>query len=157
MEYMFAYELIVNIIPRNREYVVLNGQRHSALYKSFREILHRIDENNDRFDKIKSIIVNENCRLGIMARSRTSTPNPSSAASSRPMSQQGSRPASRMNDELFLDSTTNGSTNGTKPLVPARPHSVEVASSLDSISAGNSLRSRPAPRPKPESLSLKQC
>lgn len=143
---MFAYELIVNVIPRSRDFVVLSsGQKHGALYRSFRETLHNIDENNDRFDKIKAIIVNDNHRLGITARSRATTPNPPS----RPMSQQASRPASRMNDELFLDNTTNGGMNG---MVPARPHSVEVVGSLDSISAANSLRSRPAPRPKPESL-----
>lgn len=145
---MFAYELIVNVIPRSRDFIILNGQKHTVLYKLFRETLQNIHENNDRFDKIKSIIVNDNRRLGITARSRATTPKPSS----RPMSEQVSRPASRMNDELFLDSTPNGGTNGTKPLVPARPHSVEVRGSLDSISAANSLRSRPSPRPKPESL-----
>ncbi|QDS72437.1 hypothetical protein FKW77_009267 [Venturia effusa] len=148
VEYMFAYELIVNIIPRSRDFVVLSSQKHSTLYAVFRETLHHIKENNDRFDKIKSIIINDNRRLGIMARRKSSTPKPPS----RPMSQQVSRPAPRMNDELFLDSTTNGSTNGAKPLVPPRPHSVEVFGSLDSLSAANSLRSRPPPRPKPQSL-----
>lgn len=148
VEYMLAYELIVNVIPRSRDYVVLSGQKHSALYKLFRETLQNIDQNNDRFDKIKSIIVNDNRRLGTTAQSRANNPNPPS----RPMSQQVLRPASRMSDELFLDNTTNGSTNGTKPGVSARPHSVHLVGSLGSTSAGTSLRPRPPPRPKPESL-----
>ncbi|KAE9963599.1 hypothetical protein BLS_009129 [Venturia inaequalis] len=147
VEYMFAYELIVNIIPRSRDFVALSSQKHSVLYKLFRETLQSVDQNNDRFDKIKNIIINDNRRLGITARSRATTQSPPP----RPMSQQPSLPASRMNDELFLDNTTNGGTNGTRPAVPARPYSVEVGS-LDSISAGTSLRSRPSPRPKPESL-----
>jgi ubiquitin carboxyl-terminal hydrolase 8 len=149
IEYMVAMELIVTVVPRHKDYPNMNAHRGTMTNNLFREALHRVHVNGDRFDKIKDSIVNENIRTGVQPQSRAPTPN--GPPSARPASQQSSRPTSMRaatpHDELFLDVPVNGN---------VRPSSADFTGAVQAPSTTtiiDSLRPGPPVRPpKPEVL-----
>ncbi|KAF2434124.1 cysteine proteinase [Tothia fuscella] len=157
IEYMVAMELIINIVPRHKDYPSLASSRGTSSNNLFREVLNRVNINGDRFEKIKEIIVNDNKRAGIASRSRSQTPNPQAQIPPfvRPASQQTSRPGSSRgvvpNDELFFDAPTNGARPTSRQPI-SRPQSVELPDSLRAASAGPPRTKPPVRPPKPEIL-----
>jgi ubiquitin carboxyl-terminal hydrolase 8 len=157
IEYMVAMELILEIIPRHRDYPTMHANRGSSSNNLFKEVISRVKVNGDRFEKIKEIIVNDNMRTGIAPKSRSHTPNPpQSLPFARPASQQSSHPTpgrtATPSDELFLDPPTNGTQH-----LPrggnSRPRSAEIPASLQPASSASPPRPKPPARPpKPESL-----
>jgi ubiquitin carboxyl-terminal hydrolase 8 len=147
IEYMKAMELIVTVVPRHKDYPNLKAAKGSMMNNLFREVLGRVNVNGDRFDKIKDIIVNDNIRTGVQPRlSRAPTPN--GLPSTRPASQQSSRPTSMRaatpHDELFLDAPVNGN---------VRPRSADFTGAVQPPPIVDSLRPGPPARPpKPEIL-----
>jgi ubiquitin carboxyl-terminal hydrolase 8 len=129
-EYLVAFQIIVDLIPRHRDYYdQIKGSR-SQTHRDFQELLREIKSAEEQFMSIKEIIKRDNLRNG-GHHSRTS----SQVSSTRSESRSSSR-LSRRDDELML------------PDVPAALPSAGVPSTdLHDMS-----RKKPAVQPKPQSL-----
>ncbi|KAF1850295.1 cysteine proteinase [Cucurbitaria berberidis CBS 394.84] len=128
-EYLVAYQIVVDLIPRHRDYYDKVENSRSQVHRDFKELLKDIKSSEERFVRIKDIIKNDNLRNGGQHKSTASVP------SARP----GSRNTStlpRRDDELMLPDVPTSIPNG-------RPSSV---GSVDPS------RGKPPVQPKPQSL-----
>lgn len=123
-EYLVAYQIIVDLIPRHRDYYdQIEGSR-SQTHRDFRDLLKEIKSSDERFMRIKEIIKNDNLRNG-----GHHTRSSSSVSSTR-SEPRSSSSLSKRDDELMLpDVPTN---------FPAAPQ--------------ESPRKKPAVQPKPQNL-----
>ncbi|KAK7185756.1 hypothetical protein DPSP01_004339 [Paraphaeosphaeria sporulosa] len=125
-EYLVAYKLVVDVIPRHRDYLDRVETARGQLHRDFNQVLKEVGANEDRFTNIKNIITNDNKRNG--AQHLPSQP------SSRPTSTNGIR--ARRDDELMLPDVPPGPPVGrSAPAVPLE-----------------SPRRKPPVHPKPQSL-----
>ena len=128
-EYIVAYQLVVDVIPRHRDYYEKIENSRSQTHRDFRDLLRDIKSSEERFVRIKDIIKNDNLRNGPLTKTTASLP------SSRPSSRNG--PAlPRRDDELMLPDVPTTMPNGR--VSPAAP--VDTS------------RRKPAVQPKPQSL-----
>jgi ubiquitin carboxyl-terminal hydrolase 8 len=129
-EYLVAYQIIVELIPRHRDYYDQIAGSRSQTHRDFGELVKEIKSTEERFVRIKEIIKNDNLRNG---------GHHSRSASSLSSTQSDSRSSSslsRRDDELML------------PDVPtALPHV-----GLSTTGLPDSPRKKPAVQPKPQNL-----
>ncbi len=129
-EYIVAYQIVVDVIPRHRDYYEKIENSRSQTHRDFRELLKDIKSSEERFVRIKDIIKNDNLRNGALHQTSQSVP------SLRPGSRSGSV-ASRRDDELML---------------PEAPTTVPNGRVSPAVSADSSPRRKPPVQPKPQSL-----
>jgi ubiquitin carboxyl-terminal hydrolase 8 len=123
-EYLVAFQIIVDLIPRHRDYYdQIEGTRNQT-HRDFRELLKEIRSAEERFVRIKEIIKNDNLRNG-----GHHTRSSSTVSLSRPDSRNESLP--KRDDELMLPS---------------------VPTTLPSAAAHELPRNKPVVQPKPQSL-----
>lgn len=123
-EYLVAYQIIVDLIPRHRDYYDQVEGSRSQTHRDFRELLKEIKSSDERFMRIKDIIKNDNLRNG---GHHTRSSSSVSSVRSEPRS---SSSLSRRDDELMLP---------------------DVPTSLPSAPQ-DSPRKKPAVQPKPQNL-----
>ncbi|KAF2397005.1 cysteine proteinase [Trichodelitschia bisporula] len=150
IEYLLAAEICV-AIPRNKEVVDIRARR-DPLWERYRRACEQLKFNDQRFQQVKQIIINENKRNGIQPVKRLSVPE----GGSNPMSRPASRPTSRNGgyhpDELFFGGPgdmANGQSNGV-PSHTAQP--VETPPQVPKhapIQVNHSLNSPPPQPPRP--------
>ncbi|TKA66829.1 hypothetical protein B0A49_07311, partial [Cryomyces minteri] len=70
VEYLRASEILVNIIPRHKDAVALQGDR-GRLYSLYKDLIKRVNSQQEQFTKIKEIIISDNNRSGIQPTSST--------------------------------------------------------------------------------------
>ncbi|KAL6709979.1 ubiquitin-specific protease doa4 [Coniothyrium glycines] len=127
-EYLVACQIVIDLIPRHRDFHDKVSSSRSQTHRDFNELLKEIRSSEERFSRIKDIIKNDNRRNGGHCRSA------SSLLSSRPSSQNGSSLA-RRDDELML------------PDVPTTMPDPAIL-----LATQDPSWRRPAPHPKPQSL-----
>jgi ubiquitin carboxyl-terminal hydrolase 8 len=127
-EYLVAYQIVVDLIPRHRDYYDKISNSRSQTHRDFNELLKDIKSSEERFVRIKDIIKNDNKRNGGHHRSTSSISSP------RPSSRNGSNLPKR-DDELML------------PNVPTT-----IPNSAASVAAQDPSRRKPTVQPKPQSL-----
>ncbi|KAL1610632.1 ubiquitin-specific protease doa4 [Paraconiothyrium brasiliense] len=125
-EYLVAYKIVVEVIPRHRDYIDRVETTRGQLHRDFNQVLKEVGANEDRFTNIKNIITNDNKRNGAQ--------HPPSQPASRPTSINGFH--MRRDDELMLPDVPSGPPVGrSSPAVPPE-----------------SPRRKPPVQPKPQSL-----
>ncbi|KAF1976896.1 cysteine proteinase [Bimuria novae-zelandiae CBS 107.79] len=125
-EYLVAYKLVSEVIPRKRDYIDRVETNRGQLHRDFTNLCKEIQANEDRFMNIKNIITNDNKRNGAQ--------HPPSQPSSRPTSANGIH--IHRDDELMLPDVPSGPPLGRS--APAAP--------------AESPRRKPPVHPKPQSL-----
>jgi ubiquitin carboxyl-terminal hydrolase 8 len=130
-EYLVAFQIIVDLIPRHRDYYDQVEASRSQTHRDFRELLKEIKSAEERFVRIKDIIKNDNMRNGGHHSRSTST-----ASSTRSESQSSSR-LSKRDDELMLPDVPTSLPSGVGARGPGLPESP---------------RQKPAVQPKPQNL-----
>lgn len=149
LDYLIALEIIANQIPQHKDYVDFQGNRGEK-HRQNRELVKEVHSFEDRFSKVRDIIINDNKRSNVQPKYAYS-PQPSSRdAQHRPMTLTSQNPRYSMPDgpvkgirdsELMLppraslDSTGELSTGRVSP-----------------SSLSGSPRSRPSMQPKPRRL-----
>jgi ubiquitin carboxyl-terminal hydrolase 8 len=130
-EYLVAYQIVVDLIPRHRDYYEkIEGSRNQT-HRDFRELVKEIKSSEERFLRIKEMIKNDNLRNGgHHTRSASSLSSVSSLTSPRPDSRNGSSLPKR-DDELMLP---------------------DVPTTLPHVAPHDSPRKKPVVQPKPQSL-----
>ncbi|KAH4070288.1 hypothetical protein HBH98_188040 [Parastagonospora nodorum] len=124
-EYLVAYQILVELIPRHRDYYDQIESSRSQTHREFRDLVKDIKSNEERFVRIKEIIKNDNLRNGALhSRSASTT---SLVRSESPSSSS----FSRRDDELMLP---------------------DVPTALPSFGLPASPRQKPAIQPKPQNL-----
>ncbi|KAF2870254.1 hypothetical protein BDV95DRAFT_546337 [Massariosphaeria phaeospora] len=145
-EYIVAYELIVNLVPQHRDFYDKIKQSRSQLHHEFNDLLREVTANEERFLRIKDIIVNDNKRNGPKAISSQPSSRPSSITSDSTMRTEG--PGSRSSR------TSNGSfvpRRDDELMIPDVPLNVPNGRA-STASPPDSPRQKPSVQPKPPSL-----
>ncbi|KAK5151899.1 hypothetical protein LTR04_006520, partial [Oleoguttula sp. CCFEE 6159] len=152
VEYLRASEILVNIIPRHKDAVALQGDR-GRLYSLYKDLIKRVNSQQEQFTKIKEIVINDNNRSGIQ-------PTSSNASLIDPYNQplRATIPAA----PSFHQAPYGGAYDGKRPLsMPAAPNGYDslarrpvgaAAGSDTGRTTPDSLRHRPYVQPKPEGL-----
>jgi ubiquitin carboxyl-terminal hydrolase 8 len=122
-EYMVAYQIIVDLIPRHRDYHDKLAVSRSQTHRDFNDLAREIMSSEEHFVRIKDIIKNDNLRNGASHSRSTST---SSFSASTPHLQSPKAPLPRRDDELMLPNvpTTLPDTSRAKPPVQPKPQSL---------------------------------
>lgn len=131
-EYLIAYQIVVDLIPRHADYYEKIDTSRNQMHRDFKELLKEVKSSEERFVRIRDIIKNDNMRNGGHNRNTSSI---SSQPSSRPGSRAGTNVFKR-DDELMLpDVPAAQPPNRTAPPPPVP-----------------SPRKKPSVQPKPQSL-----
>jgi ubiquitin carboxyl-terminal hydrolase 8 len=130
-EYLVAFQIIVDLIPRHRDYYDQVDASRSQTHRDFRELLKEIKSAEERFVRIKEIIKNDNLRNGGHHTRSTST-----ASLTRSESRSSSR-LSKRDDELMLPDVPTSAPSGIGARGPGLP---------------SSPRQKPVVQPKPQNL-----
>jgi ubiquitin carboxyl-terminal hydrolase 8 len=136
-EYLVAYQIIVDLIPRHRDYYDQVEGSRSQTHRDFRELLKEIKSSEERFVRIKEIIKNDNLRNGSHHSRSSSTVSTTRSSSS----------LSRRDDELMLPDAPTGlpASPRKKPVVQPKPQSLHgraVHQSTSSINGASDLAAR---------------
>ncbi|CAI6331713.1 unnamed protein product [Periconia digitata] len=126
--YLVAYELVVEEIPKHRDYHDKINMTRGQMHRDFAKLLKDVHAFEGRFEKIKDIITNDNRRNGAYAPSSKSypvDPSPSPHATS----------SLKRDDELMFPSVPTN-----PPLGRASPVDLDPS------------RRKPPVQPKPQSL-----
>ena len=129
-EYLVAYQIVAVLIPQHGDYHDKIAGSRSQTHRDYNALLKDISSAEEQFVRIKNIIKNDNLRNGAH-HSRTE----SASSYMRPDSRNGTA-LSRRDDELMLPSVPASAPGGR----------VSPGSSVDSV------RKKPVPQPKPQSL-----
>jgi ubiquitin carboxyl-terminal hydrolase 8 len=137
-EYLVAFTLVVDTIPRHREfYDKVEGSRSQA-HRDFGDLVKEIKTSESQFMRIKDIIKNDNMRNGAQHSRSTST----SFLASRPSSRNGSSIAKR-DDELMLPSVPTSLPSAQeprrKPVVQPKPQNLHGRAVHQSTSSVNNV------------------
>ncbi|PSN75185.1 cysteine proteinase [Corynespora cassiicola Philippines] len=136
-EFLVAYQLVVDAIPRHPDYYDKIDQSRSHMHRDFKELLKDVRTNEERFLRIKEIITSDNRRNG-----GRHTPTRSVGSIDTFRSTNSSSAGSRLSmirprdDELMLPDVPTAA-----PSERASPTSVP-----------DSPRRKPPVQPKPQSL-----
>lgn len=68
VEYLRAYEIAVEVIPKHRDYILFTHDQHGG--QKLQVLQQKISSMNEQFDNIKAIIVNNNSRSGVLPKSQ---------------------------------------------------------------------------------------
>ncbi|CAK4031219.1 cysteine ase [Lecanosticta acicola] len=68
VEYLRAYEIAVEVIPKHRDYILFAHDQHGG--QKLQLLQQKINSMNEQFDGIKGIIVNNNKRFGVLPKSQ---------------------------------------------------------------------------------------
>ncbi|KAF2192991.1 ubiquitin carboxyl-terminal hydrolase 2 [Zopfia rhizophila CBS 207.26] len=145
-DYVVAYEILVNAIPRHPDFRDRIETSRGHLHRQFKDLRQNIDSYEERFHRIKDVINNEHKRSSTQFSHAQPSSRPSSASShyttqtgtsfsqdSRPSNGSVVRPR---DDELMLPDVQSAQPNGR--ISPAGP--------------SESPRRKPQVQPKPQSL-----
>ncbi|KAF2117043.1 hypothetical protein BDV96DRAFT_644478 [Lophiotrema nucula] len=145
-DYLVSYQIIADAIPTHRDFVDKIKTNRSHLYRDFNQLLNEINSMDDRFTRIREIILNDNKRAGVHSQSVTNLGSRPSSASSQYSTRtegsksQGSRLSNgsfvRRDDELMLPDVPTVAPGSRAP--PSAPF--------------DAPRSKPQVQPKPQSL-----
>jgi ubiquitin carboxyl-terminal hydrolase 8 len=128
-EYLVAYQLVADVLPRHKDYYDKIDQSRSQMHRDFVQLAKEVRSNEERFMRIKQIILNENKRNGAAAQNVYPDAPPQHSRKTNGV-------AARPQDELMLPSVpTSAPTGRASPSVP-----------LDHTSR------KPPVQPKPQSL-----
>lgn len=143
-DYLVAYEIVVNSMPRHPDYYDRITTSRSHMHREYNELLKDIRSSEERFKRIKDIIINDNKRNGVQQAPAQSS-RPSSASSQYSNRTEGSHfQASRLSnvsvlrrdDELML------------PDVPSQP----PVGRASVAAPPEPQKKKPEVHPKPQSL-----
>ncbi|KAJ4377955.1 ubiquitin-specific protease doa4 [Neocucurbitaria cava] len=152
-EYLVAYQIVSDLIPRHPDYYEKLENSRGQTYRDFKELTRDIRSSEERFMRIKDIIKNDNKRNGAQHKSTSST---SSILSLRPGSRNGTT-IPRRDDELMLPDVPTMLPSGRgspavpfdpsarKPPVQAKPQSLHgraVHQSVPSLNGASDLAQR---------------
>lgn len=148
VEYLYASEIALNVIPRHKDYPSLQTDRGS-LHRMWRDLLKNVDIQHERFSKIKGIIVNQNRRDGVQPRHFIDTSRDDYRRASAPPAPQGEDAPYPASPRFSMpDAPTNAPNGPTR-----RPmNSAELHLDPPERDIPNGSPSRPAVRPKPEGM-----
>ena len=143
IEFLVAYDIAVEQVPRHRGWPDLKLGRNQ-LYHMYRDLMTRLQLNDERFQNIRDIILHENKRTSARPRSIPS----SVTSSSRPSTADGSQGDrnSRSSDSQNETTSTDGYSSSTRPLNATTDYSGR------STPTGPISKFKPPIRPKPEAL-----
>ncbi|KAF1811882.1 cysteine proteinase [Eremomyces bilateralis CBS 781.70] len=154
IEYLVAYEIVVNRIPRHIDYITLQTDR-GTLHRMYRDLVKKIQSKESQFSNIKEIIINDNRRSGILPETKAaydaeSQSRPSTADS--PDSYQGQHHRNSISGNGGNMESSHYPSDASKYLAyrPGTPNGTSGRSTP--ADSSNSPRSKPPVRPKPENL-----
>ncbi|KAF2732497.1 cysteine proteinase [Polyplosphaeria fusca] len=144
-DYMVAYLIVVEAIPRHRDYYDRIKNSRSGLHRDYKELSKDVQTDQDRFMRIKDMIVNENKRMGVHSDSVQNLSRPSSTSSQYTTHTNTSNSGSRLSngslprqrdDELMLPDVPNTAPTGR----------------VSPVGPSESPRRKPQVHPKPQAL-----
>ncbi|KAF2472322.1 cysteine proteinase [Lindgomyces ingoldianus] len=135
-EYLVAYQVVVDVLPRHPDYYDKIDVSRGSLHRDFKELTKDVRSAEERFVRIKEIIVNDNKRSGVLSSTSPSSTSTHHSSSRDSRLSNGSIIWPR-DDELML------------PDVPtALPQDGRSSLAVSS----ESPRKKPSVQPKPQSL-----
>ncbi|KAF2760187.1 cysteine proteinase [Pseudovirgaria hyperparasitica] len=141
-EFLVASEIILNLVPRHKEYPTLQADR-GRFHRLYRELTKKIGSDQERYAKIREIIVNDNIRNGTRPGDAgpPTMPHTASNIQSNPSNRYSMPPSSNGYEAQGSSSQTS---------LDIRPGSAAGRSTPgDSYVA---FKPRPPVNPKPQSL-----
>ncbi|KAF2638640.1 cysteine proteinase [Massarina eburnea CBS 473.64] len=139
--YIVAYSLVVVEIPKHRDYYDKICNTRGQMYRDFTQLLKDVQSNEERFTRIKEIIVLDNKRNATVQLASTSRPTSFSSSRGSIASDSSSNPRLsngfiKRDDELML------------PSVPAGP----PLGRTSPADLSDAARRKPPVQPKPQSM-----
>lgn len=147
-EYIKAYMIAVNVIPKHKDYVSLQGDR-KKFGERYGRLMRTLAEYADAYENIKQKIKEDNARTGVQPTSRRSTPNgrPSTPKSPVRFGPRHQRHRSSASLEGFASPGSNNtaSPGRARPVVQPKPsnlHGNSIGSQSPLSDQAEDLRQR---------------